>query len=329
VQFGFEPKADEGFTPAHFWQMVSKTFGPLREVQKLALFKRCVAIIAGEHGLYLRLPSEDPEAPVEKYTETGIAKDWLGVDKQFKDDFLDTFQNGDKVKYTGYDDCQQAEMDWVWSLMEGHSPPLPAPGTPDRAHRAMLAPQMSQATQGQARHVAPERDGVYRFPVANVASCATVASRFQYPTCGASSQWTPEAAIAQDAHDPVVEIGSSDDEVTPANPTVKKEVVVKSEPGVFQMRSVATSLISLDDSPNVESPRTPVAVKSEPGVFQMWLAAISPISLGDTPDAKRHRTDEASMQEELYKFEDEIWDDEMAAIMEMEAEDEKKMPEPL
>ena len=62
----FAKEADcvtEVMTPQHFFDMVGKTFGSMSEAHVLAIFKRCITIIGGKHGVHVRLPSEDKNAP--------------------------------------------------------------------------------------------------------------------------------------------------------------------------------------------------------------------------------------------------------------------------
>ena len=86
----------------------------LPEAHKLALFKRCISLIGGKNKVYLRLPSEDPEAEILEFQDDEIAKDWL---KSEHKPYLNSHKNGKDEKYTGYDDLVASEAQWVKGIM--------------------------------------------------------------------------------------------------------------------------------------------------------------------------------------------------------------------
>ena len=94
-----EPAFAAEFTPHDFKKMVEGTFGHIPDELLFAVFKRCIVLIAGKHGLYLRLPSEDPDAAVEKITTFNVTKNWIKNEFTTTGSVLDKFQNGVFEKY--------------------------------------------------------------------------------------------------------------------------------------------------------------------------------------------------------------------------------------
>ena len=75
-------------TPTEFFALVKKFFTSYKEVDVLAILKRCVALIFGKHALYLRLPSQDHNALVHCIHEDDL--------------HVDLFTERDKSYYAKY-----------------------------------------------------------------------------------------------------------------------------------------------------------------------------------------------------------------------------------
>ena len=105
LNYDGEPSPLRPCTPKDFWAMAGKIFGHLKDVHLYALFKRNPTIIGRRHALYVRPPSEDPLAPVLRYTNPGIKQDWLKPDRK---EYLSKYRLGIHVS-PGYGEATQAE----------------------------------------------------------------------------------------------------------------------------------------------------------------------------------------------------------------------------
>ena len=131
--------AQSGVQPADLWAMMRPTFGHLKEAHLLAVFKRCIALIGGRKAIYLRLPSEDPDAKTFAHTEGMVAQDWLKADNK---EFIGRYRQGNHEKYVGFDDKVAEEIVWSADLVQQRPSMPPAPplfvetsGTQDETQR--------------------------------------------------------------------------------------------------------------------------------------------------------------------------------------------------
>ena len=128
VDFTKEPPLGDAVTCEDFWQMVKGTFGQMSNGHLFAIFKRCITLIGSQKRLYLRLPSEDPAAPILTFTADGVAEDWFkGENKPF----LSKYQEGTHAKYPGFDIHAAAQKDWAHGLIN----------SPKKAPMALVAPR--------------------------------------------------------------------------------------------------------------------------------------------------------------------------------------------
>ena len=88
----------------------------MKEVHLFAIFKRCITLIGSRNRLYLRLPSEDPEAPVATFIDDDVAADWLQATNK---PYLSQYQEGTHVKYPDYDVHVAEQAEWARALING------------------------------------------------------------------------------------------------------------------------------------------------------------------------------------------------------------------
>ena len=203
--FGKEPEMSlSGVQPTDLWAMVRPTFGHLKEAHLLAVFKRCIALIGGRKAVYLRLPSEDPDAKIFAYTEGMVAQDWLKADNK---EFLGKYRQGNHEKYGGFDGKVDEEMVWTAGLVQQR--PLMPPAPPLFVETAGTQDE----TQREVDRVQAGRDGIYRIPPAPpTGTRATVRGRpFPIPDLSRASA-TPSWALPPVVADPVVAAAIADDD---------------------------------------------------------------------------------------------------------------------
>ena len=90
-----EPPADDRsvITSDEFFKLVSKFFCGERPASVLAVLKRSITMIFGQHGFYLRLPSKDRDAVVHRLTDFDVHLDVLSEDHKT---FYGAFKSGDR-----------------------------------------------------------------------------------------------------------------------------------------------------------------------------------------------------------------------------------------
>ncbi len=176
-----EPLDNDALKISHddFMKMVGTTFGHLSDDDKMAIFKRYVTLIVGLHALYVRVPSEETDVPIFRFTEDNVHKDFLN-DPGHKE-FFGLWKRGQDVEYPGFDEAvreEQAMMDKVmeatrtfksekdivpWYEKEIVQPWYVRKGI----HHAQAneIPPTAPSTPGSSQmHVSADRDGKFRFP---------------------------------------------------------------------------------------------------------------------------------------------------------------------
>lgn len=114
LDFDAEPHGMFPPTSEEFWKMVKSTFQGAKHAHLYAIFKRCITLIGGRNAIYVRLPSEDPAAPIHRFGNPTVAKDWL---KDGNKSFLLQYRQGANCKYEGYDRLIDAEDRWAKELL--------------------------------------------------------------------------------------------------------------------------------------------------------------------------------------------------------------------
>jgi len=250
VNFAAEPELDTEVTAAVFWELVQPVVGHLKPVDRLAVFKRCVSLIAGKKRLYLRLPSEDEDAPIESFSQQNIVSDWLRGPG--KNPYLDKFLSGKHETPPGYDEAVRAEMHWVNKLMDGEV------AVPPGITATVVPPTPTQQQQEVGLHVIPDSQGMYHLPVPIVRTGADIRSRFHTPvqsTSASSDGAWPGAAL---------NLASAPEAVpTPHHPQNdgEKVIKVKIEPGSSQAAPQwklirVPTVIDLDSTPSPAAKRS-------------------------------------------------------------------------
>ena len=111
----------------------------------MAILKRTSVIIAGHHGVYVRLPSEHPTEPIHRFAAGGITEDWL-VEKNKA--FYGRYKQGVHQKYEGFEENIAEEQELVAYLL----------GTPEEKEyieRARQRDQWRAEWEGEASQPAP------------------------------------------------------------------------------------------------------------------------------------------------------------------------------
>eukprot|EP00438_Fugacium_kawagutii_P023328 Skav236011 [mRNA] locus=scaffold1512:1512:2171:+ [translate_table: standard] len=80
----------------------------------MAILKRTSVIIAGHHGVYVRLPSEHSTEPIHRFAAGGITEDWL-LNKNKP--FYGRYKQGVHQKYEGFEDNIAEEQELVAYLL--------------------------------------------------------------------------------------------------------------------------------------------------------------------------------------------------------------------
>lgn len=168
IDFAAEPAVCDACTPADFWKMVSPMYGHLQEAHPI--FKRCVSIIGGKEALYVRLPSENADQEIFRFSEDDVAKDWLMGDHKA---CLSSFRLGIHQKYEGYDEAVEREDAWVMQIMGAAHQPAQVPVTDIPASSTSFgAPDVERVTS--------DADASYRFSVTQLPSGAAERSKFKF-----------------------------------------------------------------------------------------------------------------------------------------------------
>jgi hypothetical protein len=178
--------------PKAFWAMTSNIFGHMKEADKLAIFKRYVSIIGGRKGVYVRLPSEDPEAVVFFYDQDDVAHDWL---KSERKDYLSKYKNGVNAKYPGYEEA--VSMEKAWAKIHMNSMPVAHVASPDRLNVIPGTP--SEIGDTQRLHVRPDAQGRCIFPIPLAGRGSALRRRFRLPGEASSSSDT-RVDVNQERH---------------------------------------------------------------------------------------------------------------------------------
>ena len=55
-------------------KLIGRSFGTVKPQFFMALLKRCVVMVAGEHGFYLRLPGEGEDLPIHRFADRCLRK---------------------------------------------------------------------------------------------------------------------------------------------------------------------------------------------------------------------------------------------------------------
>lgn len=187
---GDEPDPDmrSTITFDEFYKMTSAAFKHAKKPHVMAILKRCVAVLAGKHALYVRLPSQSDDSPVLRFAQDRIAEDWL-LDPGNKTYYND-YKRGKESLYPGFADNvaqEQAMIQRAMQKMEGmraqeyvsevNQELLQVAAMPPGGFRFIPATPASQAIS--AAEVPLDADGGYSFPAPHVPiGGATVRSQF-------------------------------------------------------------------------------------------------------------------------------------------------------
>ena len=83
-----EPDADElchggAISWRVFYNMMNPSLNGIAEDDMLAILKRSVVIIAGYRAVYMRMPSEKKDEPIQILTLNDVASNWFQQDKMW------------------------------------------------------------------------------------------------------------------------------------------------------------------------------------------------------------------------------------------------------
>ena len=113
--------------------MIGPTFGYVKDEHLLAILKRVISVLVLRHRLVVRLPSEDPDAPVHVFTAENVHKDLLKPDNK---PYLAKQKEGNAEKYPGYDNLVVDELTWLKSILNA---PVGQPQHPPTARAGAVA----------------------------------------------------------------------------------------------------------------------------------------------------------------------------------------------
>jgi hypothetical protein len=106
-----EPEAHEtSIAESVFLDMLSPALRNAGGEHKAAILKRAVVMIAGQHGIYIRLPSEKENQPIHVFKGDDIGEDWL---LPYNKGFLNHYLLGQRVEYEGFAESVLKEQEWL------------------------------------------------------------------------------------------------------------------------------------------------------------------------------------------------------------------------
>jgi hypothetical protein len=227
-----------------FEKMLHKSIGHMTEDHRLAFLKRFVSVVVGQHGVYVRAPSEDKEMPIFRFTADSICTDFL-VDPGHKS-FFGSWKQGDDKTYPRFAEAlarEEAVMDevkaattgltsekdiaqwWIENVAKPHhsrqavitlpsSPDDPAvrsvPIGPDGRHQLPPVPVIRPGATRRSRFAMPSRSDSYL----NLSSSSS-SSRPPVPVVK-QEIGSPERAWHTDAHRQLSTLGPISVEASPA-----------------------------------------------------------------------------------------------------------------
>jgi hypothetical protein len=246
VDLSKEPPLGETVRPTDFWFMVGEICGKQPDVLVLALFKRCISLIAGKKRVYLRLPSEDPEEKIYAFTANDVAKDWLKPDNK---DYLEKFRQGEHVKMPDYDRLVAEEMEWVRTCIAAPKVPLTKFVEPTPVVNLPPSPPKfgAQAPMG----IPFDSSGSYHFPKAPVIrGTSNIRSRFNIPgdAPGSSSRGRARKEAPAGCVDVKIEQPDELSDYELAKVLQAAEDLAKADPIVIEESPPKRPRSSLDDS---------------------------------------------------------------------------------
>ena len=107
-----EPDDDDRITITwdEFKKFVGKGFGYVKPPLFMAFLKRCIVIVGGKNGFYIRLPSESEHQPIYRFKDACLRQngDWLKADH--KEQYA-AYMNNIQEEYDGYAAAMQKEND--------------------------------------------------------------------------------------------------------------------------------------------------------------------------------------------------------------------------
>lgn len=111
-----EPKDDARMfiTMEEFLRLLRRTFPGDKPADIRAVLKRTVVFVFGKSALYLRLPSQNDDAPVHRIQIEDIHKDLLAPHDKLS---YGKYKGGDTAKPVGYEDAILKEQDMVSKSM--------------------------------------------------------------------------------------------------------------------------------------------------------------------------------------------------------------------
>lgn len=115
-----EPKDDDvchGGTVSWgvFYNMMKPSLNGIAEDDMLAILKRTVVIIAGYRAVYMRMPSEKKDEPIQILTLNDVASNWFQQDKMWA---YASWQQGNTTYPSGYAEAKTAEREFFRHLLE-------------------------------------------------------------------------------------------------------------------------------------------------------------------------------------------------------------------
>ena len=208
----------------------------------MAILKRTTVIIAGHHGVYVRLPSEHTTEPVHRFSSGGITEDWL---KDTNKEYYGLYKQGIHQKYPNFERNLDAEQELMAYLL----------GTPEEKEyirRANLREQWRSEWDAAALSepfpslsAAPSEP----FPSPSPAPAELVPSPAP-PYQAAEGPPSPQASsAAYPAGRPKVE--------SPERSITKEEPVLK------RPRSTESEVIDVDEEFPATPPERPSAVRTD------------------------------------------------------------------
>jgi hypothetical protein len=277
LDFDGEPGPMENCSTVQFWKMVSKCFGHVSQAHLMAIFKRLVCLIAGKNGVYLRLPSEDPDAPILSYHGDDICDDWVKPYNGGKHPSLSKYRVGVHVKYEGYDEAVEHEKEWVRSIMNRATTAQVGPPADTSTHHVPPSLPTQASTLGQRVHA--DADGTYRFAVPVTTTGARLSNRFRIPGRAAASHAVLVPAMKQE----LVDNNTLALAMTEAQKWAEEGPhVIADSPPRKKMKGEPSDIdFEIEDGevPHVLAPGTPKTVKTEPFASQLSVAPIDVIDL--------------------------------------------------
>ncbi|MEC8483682.1 MAG: hypothetical protein VXY99_07670 [Pseudomonadota bacterium] len=85
----------------------------------MAVLKRSVVIVAGQHAVYVRLPSQHVGQRIHRFKDNGVSADWLVTENK---PALASYRQGVRVEYDGFNDnlAKEAQLVEEWMKTDTH-----------------------------------------------------------------------------------------------------------------------------------------------------------------------------------------------------------------